>query len=38
MYAGFGDATIADPDDRETPDAAARFGAKAGKVLKALGR
>jgi hypothetical protein len=38
MYAGFGDAQITDPDDRELPDAAQRFGANAGKVLKALGR
>jgi membrane-anchored protein YejM (alkaline phosphatase superfamily) len=38
MYAGFGDAQITDPDDRELPDAAQRFSANAGKVLKALGR
>jgi membrane-anchored protein YejM (alkaline phosphatase superfamily) len=38
MYAGFGSAAITDPDDREIPDAAQRFGASAGKVLKALGR
>lgn len=38
MYAGFGDARITDPDDRELPDASARFGANAGKILKALGR
>jgi membrane-anchored protein YejM (alkaline phosphatase superfamily) len=38
MYAGFGDAQLTDPEDRELPDAAQRFGANAGKVLKALGR
>jgi membrane-anchored protein YejM (alkaline phosphatase superfamily) len=38
MYAGFGDARITDPEDRDIPDAEQRFGANAGKILKALGR
>lgn len=38
MYAGLGDARITDPQDRDLPDAAERFAANAGKILKALGR
>ncbi|HSN13254.1 MAG TPA: sulfatase, partial [Anaeromyxobacteraceae bacterium] len=38
MYAGFGDARITDPDDRDIPDAQERFAANAGRILKALGR
>jgi membrane-anchored protein YejM (alkaline phosphatase superfamily) len=38
MYAGFGDARITDPEDRDIPDAQQRFAANAGRILKALGR
>jgi membrane-anchored protein YejM (alkaline phosphatase superfamily) len=38
MYAGLADARITDPEDRDLPDAGARFAANAGKILKALGR
>ena len=38
MTAGFGDARVTDPEDRDLPDAQQRLGANAGKVLKAMGR
>jgi len=38
MTAGFGDARVTDPEDRELPDAQQRLGANAGRILKALGR